>query len=191
MHFNVYLIQVWPRLNLMSLPGSSVQRFIIASDSCFMFSCFLLSCVVLVLCSCCVKCCLVSCYFVQCGVLFQFFCEQCFAMDLTTTFVERENRVVVKIPQRQILETTLAELIEMFCFGSYSYFWLNFFVVTSFDPYFVGKIARAFSLVRFESSKKVANFIFVKTSNGHNFCSGNQNRYYFICIWGRKKFPTL
>ena len=26
---------------------------------------------------------------------------------------------------------------------------LNFFVVTSFNPYFVGKIARAFSLVRF------------------------------------------
>ena len=63
-------------------------------------------------------------------------------------------------------------------------------MVTSFNPYFVGKIARAFSLVRFESSKKLANFVFVKTSNGHNFCSGYQNRNYYICIWGRKKFPT-
>ena len=70
------------------------------------------------------------------------------------------------------------------------YFWLNFFVVTSFNPYFVGKIARAFSLVRFECSKKVANLIFVKTSNGHNFCFGYQNRNYYMCIWGRKKFPT-
>jgi len=61
-------------------------------------------------------------------------------------------------------------------------------VVTSFDPYFVGKIPGALSLVRFESSKKVANLIFVKTSNDHNFCSGYQNRYYYICIWGRKKF---
>ena len=67
---------------------------------------------------------------------------------------------------------------------------MNFFLVTSFNPYFVGKIARAFSLVRFESSKKVANFVFVKTSNGHNFCSGYQNRNYYICIWGRKKFLT-
>ena len=64
-------------------------------------------------------------------------------------------------------------------------------MVTSFNPYFVGKIARAFSLVRFESSKKLANFVFVKTSNGHNFCSGYQNRNYYICIWGRKKFPML
>ena len=63
-------------------------------------------------------------------------------------------------------------------------------MVTSFNLYFVGKIARAFSLVRFESSKKVANFVFVKTSNGHNFCSGYQNRNYYICIWGRKKFPA-
>ena len=88
------------------------------------------------------------------------------------------------------LETTLAELIGIFCFGSCScYFWLNFFVVTYFDPYFLRKIAGALSLVRFESSKKIANLIFVKTSNGHNFCSGYQNRYYYICIWGRKKFP--
>ena len=94
--------------------------------------------------------------------------------------------------QRRILATTLAELFGIFCFSSQScYFWLNFFVVTSFNLYFVGKIARAFSLVRFESSKKVANFVFVKTSNGHNFCSGYQNRNYYICIWGRKKFPTL
>ena len=55
----------------------------------------------------------------------------------------------------------------------------------------MGKIVGALSLVRFESSKKVANFIFVKTSNGHNFCSGYQNRYYYICILGRKKFPML
>ena len=62
-------------------------------------------------------------------------------------------------------------------------------MVTSFNLYFVGKMARAFSLVRFESSKKLENFVFVKTSNGHNFCSGYQNRNYYICIWGRKKFP--
>jgi len=62
-------------------------------------------------------------------------------------------------------------------------------VVGSFDPYFVGKIVGALSLVRFESSKKVVNLIFVKTSNGHNFCSGYQNDYYYICIWDRKKFP--
>ena len=53
-----------------------------------------------------------------------FCCEQCLATDLATTFVEMENRVIVEIPLRQILETTLAELIGIFCFGSYScYFW--------------------------------------------------------------------
>jgi len=30
--------------------------------------------------------------------------------------------------------------------------------------------------------------VFIKTSNGHNFCSGYLNDYYYICIWGRKKF---
>ena len=93
--------------------------------------------------------------------------------------------------QRRILATTLVELFGIFCFSSQScYFWLNFFVVTSFNLYFVGKITRAFSLVRFESSKKVANFVFVKTSNGHNFCSGYQNHNNYICIMCRRKFPT-
>ena len=90
--FNVYLIRVRPRSNLASLPGSSVQRFIIASDSCFMFSCFMLSCVVLVL----RQCCLVSCYFVQCGVLLQFFCSAlplfqflCFAVNSALRRIQR------------------------------------------------------------------------------------------------------
>ena len=42
-------------------------------------------------------------------------------------------------------------------------------MVTSFNPYFVGKIARAFSLVRFESSKKLANFVFVKLQTAITF----------------------
>ena len=72
-----------------------------------------------------------------------------------------------------------------FCFGSYgACFDLKFFLPTSKTMNLMGEMAGAVGMMWFERLKKKIGLIFSPTSEDHNFCSGYQNHYYFICIWG-------